>query len=92
MNKCQYNSGSNYAREGQWIIAKYLNMCFVTGVVQESRVKYGGKVQHTIISDSPAVLRQSTDVTAYEIREIGTTFLIEEKDIEHCEFTAELMV
>lgn len=84
--KCKFNEGSNFDREGQWIIAKYLDMCFVTGVVQETRVKYGGKVQHKIISDSPAVLRQSTDKTAYEIRPIGTTFLIEEKDIDHCEF------
>lgn len=87
MNKCNYNSGSNYAREGQWIIAKYLNMCFVTGIVQESRVKYGGAVQHTIISDSPAVMRIGEQT--YEIREIGTTFLIEEKDIEYCEFATE---
>lgn len=90
--KCKFNAGSNFDREGQWIIAKYLGLCFVTGVVQESRVKYGGKVQHTIISDSPAVLRQSTDAQAYEIRPIGTTFLIEEKDIEHCEFCAEAVV
>jgi hypothetical protein len=89
MSKCEYNLGSNFDRQGQWIIAKYMGKCFVTGVVQETRVKYGGAVQHTIISDSPAVLRLSIDAKAYEVRPIGTTFLVEEKDVDHSEFFVE---
>ena len=51
--KCNYNAGSNFDRQGQWVIAKYLDQAWVTGIVQETRVKYGGKVQHQIVSDSP---------------------------------------
>lgn len=78
MSKCEYNLGSNFDRQGQWIIAKYIGECFVTGVVQETRVKYGGTVQHTIISDSPAVITHSG-----EVRPIGTRFLVEENDLTH---------
>ena len=49
--KCKYNEGSNFDRTGQWVVAKYLDSGYVTGIVQDSRVKYGGKVQHSIISD-----------------------------------------
>ncbi len=89
MSKCKFNEGSNFDRQGQWIIAKYMGKCFVTGVVQETRVKYGGVVQHTIISDSPTVVRLSMDAKDYEVRPIGTTFLVEEKDVDHAEFFVE---
>jgi hypothetical protein len=80
MNKCLYNSGSNFDRKGQWVIGKYLDECFVTGVVQDSRVKYGGKVQHTVLSDSPSVMNSNK-----EVRNIGSTFLIEENKLMQCE-------
>lgn len=70
--KCKFNEGSNFVREGQWIIAKYLDSTFVTGTVQESRVKYGGSIQHTIVSDSPTYVND-------ELRNAGTTFLVDEK-------------
>jgi len=70
--KASFNAGSNFDRQGQWIIAKYLDSAWVTGIVQETRVKYGGKVQHTIISDSPTYIGE-------ELREIGSTFLVEEE-------------
>ena len=72
--KAAFNTGSNYVREGQWVIAKYLDQAWVTGTVVESRVKYGGKVQHTIVSDSPTYVNE-------ELREVGYRFLIEEKDV-----------
>lgn len=72
--KAEFNTGSNYVREGQWVIAKYLDQAWVTGTVVESRVKYGGKVQHTIVSDSPTYVNE-------ELREVGYRFLIEEKDV-----------
>jgi len=79
LNLCKYNAGSNFDRQGQWIIAKYLDSAWVTGIVQETRVKYGGKVQHTIISDSPTYIGE-------ELREIGSTFLVEEGDVSEAQF------
>ena len=72
--KCKFNAGSNFVREGQWVIAKYLDQAWVTGTVVETRVKYGGKVQHTIVSDSPTYVNE-------ELREVGYQFLVEEKDV-----------
>jgi hypothetical protein len=72
--KCKFNAGSNFVREGQWVIAKYLDQAWVTGTVVETRVKYGGKVQHTIVSDSPTFVNE-------ELREVGYRFLVEEKDV-----------
>lgn len=39
--------------EGKRVSGKYLNEYFFTGTVEESRVKYGGKVCNTIVLDSP---------------------------------------
>ena len=79
--KAAFNTGSNYVREGQWVIAKYLDQAWVTGTVVESRVKYGGKVQHTIVSDSPTYVNE-------ELREVGYRFLIEEKDVTEAQIAA----
>lgn len=76
--KAPYNSGSNFDRQGQWIIAKYLDSAWVTGIVQETRVKYGGKVQHSILSDSPTYIGE-------ELREVGSTFLVEEGDVSEAQ-------
>jgi hypothetical protein len=72
--KCKFNEGSNFDRKGQWIVAKYLDQAWVTGTVMETRVKYGGKVQHTIVSDSLTHVNE-------ELREVGYQFLVEEKDV-----------
>lgn len=79
--KAAFNTGSNFVREGQWVIAKYLDQAWVTGTVVESRVKYGGKVQHTIVSDSPTYVNE-------ELREVGYRFLIEEKDVTEAQIAA----
>jgi hypothetical protein len=76
--KCKYNEGSNFDRKGQWVIAKYLDSAWVTGIVMETRVKYGGKVQHSIISDSPTYIGE-------ELRESGSTFLVEEGDVSEAQ-------
>lgn len=76
--KCKYNAGSNFDRKGQWVIAKYLDSAWVTGMVMETRVKYGGKVQHTIISDSPTYVGE-------ELREAGSTFLVIEDDVSEAQ-------
>jgi hypothetical protein len=39
--------------DGKRVMGKYLNEYFFTGVVQESRVKYGGTVSNTIVLDEP---------------------------------------
>ncbi len=80
--KAPYNPGSNFDREGQWLIGKYLGQFWVTGTVVESRVKYGGKVQHAIVSDSPTMVE-------FETRDIGTRFSVEESEIFHCEAATE---
>jgi hypothetical protein len=46
----------------QWYLDGYkvIANCFgnvVTGTVESSRVKYGGRVQHTVILDAPLTLR-----------------------------------
>jgi hypothetical protein len=76
--KCKYNAGSNFDRQGQWIIAKYLDSAWVTGIVQETRVKYGGKVQHSICSDSPTYIGE-------ELRNAGSTFFVEEGDLSEAQ-------
>lgn len=72
--KCKNNEGSNFDRTGQWVIAKYQEQAWITGVVKASRVKLGGRIQHSIISDSPTYIGE-------ELRVSGTAFLIEENNI-----------
>lgn len=40
-------------REGQNVAGVYLGAYTVSGTVTESRVKYGGKVQHTVLLNQP---------------------------------------
>ncbi len=40
-------------KEGQRVVGRYLNAYTVSGVVTESRVRYGGTVQHTVKLDQP---------------------------------------
>lgn len=40
-------------KEGQRVAGIYLNAYTVSGIVTESRVKYGGRVQHTVQLDQP---------------------------------------
>ena len=44
----------------------------------ETRVKYGGKVQHSILSDSPTYVGE-------ELRDIGSIFLVEEQDVSEAQ-------
>ena len=43
-------------REGQTVAGMYLKAYAVSGTVVESRVKYGGTVQHTVKLDAPATV------------------------------------
>jgi len=76
--KCKFNEGSNFDRQGHWVIAKYIDQAWITGTVMETRVKYGGKVQHSIVSDSPTYIGE-------ELREVGSTFLVEEGDVSEAQ-------
>ena len=48
--------------DGQKIKANYLGET-ITGVVVDSRVKYGGKVQYTVELDSPVQFRWRSEPT-----------------------------
>ena len=39
--------------EGAHVTGKYMNTFAFAGIVTHSRVKYGGRVQHTVLLDSP---------------------------------------
>ena len=61
----------SWNKEGQTVASNYLDLFQVTGVVQASRVKYGGKVQHTVKLDFPIEIYGSE----------RTTLLLDEDDI-----------
>ena len=44
---------SNWIKDGKRVNAKYLGSQPVTGLIVESRVRYGGKVCYTMILDQP---------------------------------------
>lgn len=43
-------------KEGQQVAGMYLNAYAVSGTVVESRVRYGGTVQHTVQLDKPVTV------------------------------------
>lgn len=50
-----------WAYDGMWIRANYMEEFEVSGVVESSRVKYGGGVQHTVVLDKPLKMRWRTE-------------------------------
>lgn len=71
------NSGwSSWDRSGECISGLYLSTYPVTGVVLESRVRYGGKVQHTVVLSKELKLPFDADV-----RPAGSTVGINEEDV-----------
>ncbi len=71
---CKTNSNGNFCREGQYVVALYLGEAVVSGFVTGSRVRYGGKVQHTVVTDRAV---QFLD----EVRPAGTIFLVLEEKL-----------
>ncbi len=71
---CKTNSNSTFSREGQYVVALYLEKAVVSGFVTGSRVRYGGKVQHTVVTDRAV---QFLD----EVRPAGTIFLVLEEKL-----------
>jgi len=45
-----------WIKDGEHITARYLD-AVISGTVESSRVKYGGKVQYTVVLDQPVSLR-----------------------------------
>lgn len=45
-----------WIKDGETVTASYMGYT-VTGTIESSRVKYGGKVQYTVNLDSPVQLR-----------------------------------
>lgn len=58
-------------RTDQRVTGKYLEEFDVAGVVQSSRVKYGGRVQHTVLLDSPVMV----------FGQVRDTVLLDEEDL-----------
>jgi hypothetical protein len=53
----------SWNKEGQQVAGVYLGTYAVSGVVTESRVRYGGTVQHTVKLDAPVeVFGRSAEV------------------------------
>lgn len=64
----------NWNLEGKRINGLYMGLFPYTGLVEESRVKYGGAVQHTVLVDEPfkvhGVVRDRILVCITEINRI----------------------
>jgi len=64
----------NWNKEGQTVSGVYLGAYTVTGVVQSSRVKYGGKVQHRVLLDQTVkVFGRDADELLLDDEELFTT-------------------
>jgi len=64
----------SWNKEGQQVAGVYLGAYTVTGVVQSSRVKYGGKVQHRVLLDQTVkVFGRDADELLLDDEELFTT-------------------
>jgi len=64
-------SNGNWDRTGTRVAGVYLNAYTVSGLVTESRVKYGGAVQHTVQLDTPLeVFGRVADVLLIDEKEL----------------------
>lgn len=69
----------SWNKEGLYVEGTYLNEHFVQGVVLESRVKYGGKVQHRVSLDFPLMLNgNERDVLLLDDEQLTAVFENEE--------------
>lgn len=60
-------------KEGQQVSGVYLQTYFVKGTVTESRIRYGGQVQHTVKLDQPMdVFGRSADVLLLDDKDLIT--------------------
>lgn len=71
-----FSEGTTWSRKGQCVIAAYLDIP-IQGEIIESRVKYGGKIQHSIVISEDITLDWNG-----EVRKCGTILLIGEDDVK----------
>jgi hypothetical protein len=65
-------------KEGQRVAGVYLGAYTVSGLVTESRVRYGGSVQHTVKLDEPVeVFGRSADVLLLDDTDLFQTQAID---------------
>lgn len=65
----------NWNLEGLSIEASYLDDFSISGKVELSRVKYGGKVQHTVVLESPInIYGQLRDRLLIEHEDVSRVF------------------
>jgi hypothetical protein len=58
-------------KEGQRVVGRYLGLWTVSGLVSESRVKYGGSVQHRVeLDDAITVFGRHTEVLLLDDTEL----------------------
>jgi len=67
----------SYDREGQVVTGMYLGEHWCVGTVTESRVKYGGRVQHTVELLDPLILPYTTPAAN------RTRVLLDEEELVH---------
>lgn len=58
---------SDWIKDGKRVNAKYLGSEPVTGLIVESRVRYGGRVCYTVILDKPQQFPWRSDPTTVVI-------------------------
>lgn len=66
---------SNWERDGEFIRFMYLGEYPAQGTVVSSRVKYGGKIQHTVS------LANNDLELVFTYKPKGTTILVDEEEI-----------
>jgi len=58
-------------KEGQRVVGRYLGLFNVSGLVSESRVKYGGSVQHRVeLDEAITVFGRHTEVLLLDDTEL----------------------
>lgn len=67
----------SWNRESQIVTGMYLGEQRCRGVVTLSRVKYGGKVQHTVVLLDPLILPWTSPAAE------RTTILLDEEELVH---------
>ena len=72
----------SWNKEGQHVAGMYLNAYAVSGTVTESRVRYGGTVQHTVKLDRPVeVFGRSAEVLLLDDTDLFKTLPVDRVSI-----------
>jgi hypothetical protein len=67
----QQGANTMWNKEGQRVVGRYLGLFNVSGLVSESRVKYGGSVQHRVeLDEAITVFGRHTEVLLLDDTEL----------------------